>query len=239
MALYNTRYPWDQIREEYVVGYFVTDPETFQKRHWYPTYQDMVNKYGMHIDTLKKKAQKESWTTRREALQAKLREKIASNTLHSFISDSAQFDAMTIIAIKKLYMLVDAYFEQFDFFEINPDGTITVKEMTAEERALMPHIRVADLKGLVEALDKAQMLVRRTVGEPIHGAQGENSILASEIFNPSVEAQSSEERNNTKKRVDTLLKQRSDSEEATEELKENLQAAYAELKALEEAEQPG
>lgn len=229
MAQYNQRYDWATIREEYVVGYFVTDPETFRKRHWYPTYKDIVAKYGMHIDTLKKKAMRESWTTRREALQAKLREKTASNTLHSFISDSAQFDAMTIVALKKLYMLVDAYFEQYDFFEVNPDGTISVKELSPEEKALMPHIRVNDLKGLVDALDKAQMLVRRTVGEPIHGTPEGHNLLASEIFNPAVEASSSEDRKGTKDRVDKLIKKREESEATVQELKDELKKAYASL----------
>lgn len=229
MAQYNERYPWNDIRQEYVVGYFITDPETFSKRHWYPTYKDLVEKYGMHMDTLKKRAMKESWTTRREALQAKLREKTAANTLHSFISDSAQFDAMTIVALKKLYMLVDAYFDQYDFLEANPDGTVSIRDMSPEERAMIPHIRVNDLKGLVDALDKAQMLVRRTVGEPIHGAQGENSIIASEIFNPSVEAQSSEDRKNSKTRVDKLIQQRNNITKSIEEAKAELKKGYEQL----------
>ena len=196
----------------------------------------MVDKYGMHIDTLRKRAQKESWTTRREALQAKLREKTASNTLHSFISDSAQFDAMTIVALKKLYMLVDAYFEQFDLFEVNPDGTISIKEMSEEEKALMPHIRVADLKGLVEALDKAQMLVRRTVGEPIHGNPEGHNLLASEIFNPAVEASSSSDKAHQKARVDKLIEQRSSDDDSLQKLREDLASAYAELKEVESTE---
>ncbi len=233
MAKYNQKYPWDQIREEYVVGYFVTDPETFQKRHWYPTYRDIVKKYGMNLDYLQKRAQKESWTTRREALQAKLREKTARNTLHSFISDSAQFDAMTIVALKKLYMLVDAYFDQYDFLEMNIDGTISIKDMSPEEKALLPHIRVNDLKGLVDALDKAQMLVRRTVGEPLHGAQGENSLLASEIFNPAVEAHTDEDKETQKKRVDSLIKKRQDEASSIDEIKAAIQKTAAKLEEIE------
>ena len=74
MPKYNEKYPWDQMREEYVKGYFITDPETFSKRHWYPTYEDIHNKFGVSMDHLRRRAAKESWTTRREALQAKLRE---------------------------------------------------------------------------------------------------------------------------------------------------------------------
>jgi hypothetical protein len=232
MAKYNQKYDWDSIRTEYVVGYFITDPETLQKRHFYPTYKDLVVKYGMNLDWLQKKAQKESWTTRREALQAKLREKTAANTLHSFISDSAQFDAMTIVALKKLYKLVDAYFDQYDFLETNNDGTVSIKDLSDEEKAMMPHIRVNDLKGLVDTLDRAQMLVRRTVGEPIHGAQGENSIVASEIFNPFVEVQSSDERKGQKARVDKLIEKRSSTTKSVEDLKAELRSTYTELGVL-------
>ena len=234
MAKFQSKYDWETIRQEYVVGYFVTDPETFQKRHIYPTYNDIAAKYGMNYEYLKKKGQRESWVTRREALQAKLREKTASNTLHSFISDSAQFDAMTLVALKKLYKLVDAYFDQYDFLEVNPDGTYSVRDYSEdeEEEAQRPHIKINDLRGLVETLDKAQALVRRTVGEPLTNAQGENQMVASEIFNPYVQIENTKNREDAKSRVDSLIEKRSNQSKTIEQLQEGIKELHEEMKTV-------
>jgi hypothetical protein len=235
MAKFQSKYDWETIRQEYVVGYFVTDPETFQKRHIYPTYNDIAAKYGMNYEYLKKKGQRESWVTRREALQAKLREKTASNTLHSFISDSAQFDAMTLVALKKLYKLVDAYFDQYDFLEVNPDGTYGIRgysENEDEENNERPHIKINDLRGLVETLDKAQALVRRTVGEPLTNAQGENSMVASEIFNPYVQIENTKNREDAKSRVDSLIEKRSNQSKTIEQLQEGIKELHEEMKIM-------
>ena len=233
MSKYQQKYDWDTIRQEYVVGYFITDPETFQKRHIYPTYKDISKKYGMNYLYLKQKAQKESWVARREALQAKLREKTASNTLHSFISDSAQFDAMTLVALKKLYKLVDAYFDQYDFLEANADGTVGIKEGYDEDPDSRPNIKVNDLRNLVDTLDKAQALVRRTVGEPLTNAQGENSMVASEIFNPFVEIERSKDKEDAKNRVDKLIEKRANHEKTLNEMRESLKELYEEKMSLE------
>jgi hypothetical protein len=237
MARFQSKYDWETIRQEYVVGYFITDPETFQKRHIYPTYKDITEKYGMNLDYLKKRAQKESWVVRREALQAKLREKTASNTLHSFISDSAQFDAMTLVALKKLYKLVDAYFDQYDFLEVNPDGTYGIRGYDEEgEGSQRPHIKINDLRGLVETLDKAQALVRRTVGEPLTNAQGENSMVASEIFNPYVQIENTKNREDAKSRVDSLIEKRSNQSKTIEQLQEGIKELHEEMKIMSTSE---
>ena len=228
----NQRYDWDNIREEYVVGYYITDPDTLKKRHWYPTLQDIRDKYQMNYSYLRQKSAKEGWSIRREALQAKLREKASTNTLHSFISDSAQFDAMTLIAMKKLYRLVECYFDQFDILITNPDGTVNIKDLDDEEKESMPDIKVNDLKGLVDTLDKAQALVRRTVGEPIFGAQEANTLLADEIFNPMVEKDriGADGKIAGSTEVDKLIKKRSNVTKSASELKEEIKELQASLK---------
>lgn len=228
---YNTKYDWDAIREEYVIGYFVTDPDTLKKKHWYPTLQQIKDKYGMNWSYLRKKSAKEGWSVRRDALQAKLREKTSSNTLHSYISDSAQFDALTLIALKKLYRLVECYFDQYDILITNPDGTVSIKDLDDEEKEDIPDIKVYDLKGLVDTLDKAQALVRRTVGEPIYGAQEANTLLADEIFNPMVEKDriGADGKVIGSKEVDKLIAKRGDKLETAKSIKEQMDKLQKEL----------
>ena len=232
---YNQKYDWDAIREEYVIGYYITDPDTLKKKHWYPTLQDIKDKYGMNWSYLRQKSAKEGWSVRREALQAKLREKTSTNTLHSYISDSAQFDAMTLIAMKKLYRLVEAYFDQYDMLITNPDGTVSIRDLSEEDREEMPAIRVHDLKGLVDTLDKAQALVRRTVGEPIFGAQEANTMLADEIFNPMVEKDriGSDGKVAGNSKVDKMIAKRSNTLETAKAMQEEMNKLKKELQTIE------
>ena len=228
---YNSVYDWDAIREEYVIGYYITDPDTLKKKHWYPTLQDIKDKYGMNFSYLRQKSAKEGWSIRREALQAKLREKSSTNTLHSYISDSAQFDAMTLIAMKKLYRLVECFFDQFDILITNPDGTVSIRDLSEEDKEGLPEIRVYDLKGMVETLDKAQALVRRTVGEPIHGAMEANTMLADEIFNPMVEKDriGADGQVAGSQRVDKLISKRTSTLKTAQEIKEEVEKIKKEL----------
>jgi hypothetical protein len=46
---YNQLYDWDSIREEYVIGYYITDPDTLKKKHWYPTLQDIKEIGRAHV----------------------------------------------------------------------------------------------------------------------------------------------------------------------------------------------
>ncbi len=172
---------WEEVMKEYVIGYVISDPETGRKIHKYPTLDELADKYGVSPNTVKGRSSKENWTLRREAFQAKIREKNSVNTFHAFVSESAAFDARTLIILDKLYGLAEAYFEQFDFLEIGHDGNFHSAGYDPDAESA-PQIKVNDLKGMVDLLDKAQALVRRTVGEPIFNAQNVQKSVAEEIF---------------------------------------------------------
>jgi hypothetical protein len=40
---------WERITNDYVLGYIITDPETFEKTHKYPTLDELVEKYGIKV----------------------------------------------------------------------------------------------------------------------------------------------------------------------------------------------
>ena len=182
------KHDWTAIMEEYVVGYVVIDPETGHKIHQYPTLDDLAAKYQVSSSYIKNKSSKESWGLRRETFQTKLREKASSNKFHAFISQSASFDARTLLLLDKLYGLAEAYFDQFEGLEIGRDGNFHVINpgySEGDEDDKGTPIKVTDLKGIVDILDKAQALVRRTVGEPLFNAQAQQASVADDIFNPS------------------------------------------------------
>lgn len=156
-------YDWDAIRLEYMAGYQTTDPLTGIKRHKYPTHKDLVEKYGMSLEYLKQKSGKEKWSQSRTHFQSKFREKATADQIQSFLSDSAQFDAMTVDKLKRLYRLVDAYLNQYSSIIDDPDGLEPDLDNLPEGVTL----KVRDLLDLTTVLDRCQALIRRTLGEPI------------------------------------------------------------------------
>lgn len=193
---------WEEVMKEYVIGYVISDPETGRKIHKYPTLDELAEKYGISPNTVKGRSSKENWTLRREAFQAKIREKNSVNTFHAFVSESAAFDARTLIILDKLYGLAEAYFEQFDFLEIGHDGNFHSAGYDPNGGEGAPVIKVNDLKGMVDLLDKAQALVRRTVGEPIFNAQNVQKSVAEEIFGDNSKV------NGANNKVEDLIKKR-------------------------------
>jgi hypothetical protein len=75
-------------------------------------------------------------------------------------------------------------------------------------------------------------LVRRTVGEPLTNAQGENSMVASEIFNPYVQIENTKNREDAKSRVDSLIEKRSNQSKTIEQLQEGIKELHEEMKEM-------
>jgi hypothetical protein len=213
------KYPWAEILSEYVTGYVIPDPRTGAKVHIYPTLDDLANKYGCSPGYLKSKSGKESWSKRREFFQLKLQEQTAANRFHSVLSESSSSDARTLLAIDKLYALVEAYFEQYENMELCDDGKYRLKNQTYSEdpEAGVKEIKVQDLKGLVEVLDKAQALVRRTVGEPVNHNQHQD-LLKSEIFNPMASTDAKSGTNN----VDAMITKRNNIKKSEEQVRKEI-----------------
>jgi len=213
------KYPWAEILSEYVTGYVIPDPRTGAKIHIYPTLDDLASKYGCSPTYLKSKSGKESWSKRREFFQLKLQEQTAANRFHSVLSESASSDARTLLAIDKLYALVEAYFEQYENMEMCDDGKYRLKNVGYSEDpdAGVKEIKVQDLKGLVEVLDKAQALVRRTVGEPINHNQ-HSDLLKSEIFNPMANTDKTSGANN----VDAMITKRNNIKKSEEQVRKEI-----------------
>lgn len=220
------QYPWAEILSEYVTGYVVPDARTGAKVHIYPTLDQLADKYGCSPSYLKVKSAKESWSKRREFFQLKMQEQTAANRFHSVLSESASSDARTLLAIDKLYALVEAYFEQYENMELCDDGKYRLKTVGYSEDpdAGVKEIKVQDLKGLVEVLDKAQALVRRTVGEPINHNQHQD-LLKSEIFNPMANT----DKSNGKSKVDEMIAKRNNIKRSEQQVREEIAKLQEEL----------
>lgn len=58
------KHPWEEIRRDYVEGWFVDG------RHEFPSYREIQAKYGMSSETLTKRVRKEGWNELRERNKA-------------------------------------------------------------------------------------------------------------------------------------------------------------------------
>lgn len=167
----NQKYDWDQIRQDYMIGYAFKDPETGVVVQKYPTHEDIVAKYGCSIDWLKKKSAKEKWSLLRDSFKTKFREKLNQDNINNFVSQGPQFDAMTLDKLQKLYKLLDIYLSRFGDI-LDENGNIPSYEDLPDGVS----ISLKDLLDLTNILSKCQDLVRKTVGEPVQGTSTKEFI---------------------------------------------------------------
>lgn len=225
MSNTNPKYDWETIRNDYILGYTEYDPNTFQKIHKYYTLEAVAQKYGVNFRYLKEKSRKEGWVKRREAVKAKLKESFNEDRIHSFVSDSAQFDAMTLMNLHKLYKLLDFYWAKYNEIldeSFNPENY---------EEEDLPILKIQELKTIVDLMDKTQALVRRTVGEPIHLNRGESNLLMQKVFNPyadDTDGKSTQDLD-LERKIEKLNEKREDIKKTTSEMRSDLEKLYAEL----------
>ena len=155
-----SKYDWNLIRSEYIQGYFLPNPNyPGGRQHVLPTLDQLAARHGCNEGTLKHKAADEFWTKRKEAFQSRLSDSITSQQVNTFLSESAQFDAMTLNKLHKMHKLLDTFFDQYENL-YDEDATTVL-----QQDDVLPQL--SDMKTAMDILDKCQSLVRRTVGEPV------------------------------------------------------------------------
>ena len=159
-------FDWDLIHKEYVQGFVVTDPETGDRIPVYPTYEDLANKHGCHIDTIRHKAskQKPTWAEQRSALKAKLAEREDNRRVSYYISESAALDAEILSLVRDHLRLVRYFVDQYQPL-LKTDGMIIGK------KELEVRFKVQDLEVSSRILKNLQEVGRRTVSEPVGGVR--------------------------------------------------------------------
>jgi hypothetical protein len=157
------RYNWDFIRNEFFMGNAFKDPSSGFVYQKYPNITDLAYKYNIDRSYMYSKSYKEGWILQRDAYKTKFREKLDGDNLNNFVTQTAQFDALTISKIKKLFRLIDVYLTRFGpdiFEEENGLYTFTLDNLPEDVT-----ISLKEIKDLAEILDRCQALVRRTVGD--------------------------------------------------------------------------
>lgn len=160
----HAKYDWDLISAEYIQGQLTIDPETGLKSQAYPSLEDLVDKYGCSIVTIKDKAYREKWFKQRQLFKEKLRELNREHQASTYVNESTRIDALTLDKVTKLHKIIDYYID--DNFGTILEDTVHIDEV--------PRVNISDLKSLMGMIKDAHTLVRNVVGEP---ASGETNLV--------------------------------------------------------------
>lgn len=182
---------WDLIKREYVQGFVVADPETGDRRVVYPTHEDLANKHGCHVDTVRHQSskQKPTWAEQRSALKAKLSQHEDGRRISYYTSESAALDAEILALVRDQMKLVRRFVEQFD--PLLKEGMV-VGLSEAELK-----FKINDLESSSRTLKNLQEVGRRAVSEPVAGVR---EAIATMEKPPTQDA------NALRARVDLLVK---------------------------------
>lgn len=163
-----SKYDWQTIENEYVIGYTKISTSTGLEEVKYPTYKELAKKYNMDEAYMRGRGAKGNWARARENIKAKRKFNNLEVVLSGDYNEAAQFDARILNTANRLLATVEAFFDQYDYIELGADGNFHFIKPdgyneNVDDGDPIKNIKVSDLKGLVEVLDKTQVLVRRTV----------------------------------------------------------------------------
>jgi hypothetical protein len=161
------KHNWDLIRHHYVYGYVVTDEATGQRTNTFPTYRELSEKFECPEDSIRHRGSKENWVL----MQTQYRETLdKQRQIESFqspeLSEQEQFNARILWDINKLFGVLEGLFEQYEYLELGADGNFHFRmpntyDASEDEGSDVKPIKVQDLKGIVDILDKIHLLSSR------------------------------------------------------------------------------
>ncbi|KYC53886.1 MAG: hypothetical protein AMQ22_00086 [Candidatus Methanofastidiosum methylothiophilum] len=102
-ALMATKYDWDSITNDFIQGLTNEDGEFY-----YPSHEELSEKYGPAIKTLMNRSSKEKWKEKREIFRTKKNNRIEEKKIEQFSNKAVEFDLLNLdIATKGLELVND------------------------------------------------------------------------------------------------------------------------------------
>jgi gas vesicle protein len=167
-------FDWDSIRREYIQGFVVVDPETGDRRPVYPTLEDLAQRHGCALVTIRQRSSREkpTWSEQRSALRAKLAEREDDLRVSYYLSESAALDAEVLSLVRDHLKIVREYLNQH-LPKVDEAQTL----LTEDDRIIKPkavanvRLKIQDLEASSRVLKNIQEVGRRTVSEPVTGVR--------------------------------------------------------------------
>lgn len=197
------KYDWLIISKEFIQGIPIKDMESGKITIRFPTHQDLCDKYGCSLQTIRLRSQDEKWYLQRSQFKRKLKIKNSQINLEDLVGESAKFDGLHLASLEKVQKLIDSFLEpylrQIENGDLNDNEEIEVKPLTTR-----------DLKDITTMIKDSHQTVRSILGE-----QSVSSLLE-DIKEETVSQRKI--KTVSKSRLKELTKQLTDAEKIKEEL---------------------
>lgn len=206
-------YDWIIISKEYIQGIEIKDAITGQKSLRFPTHEQLCEKYGCALLTIRQRSQQDKWYIQRAQFKRKLKIKTSEVNLDDLIGEGTKFDSFHLSALEKIQKLVDSYLEPY---VLSMDG--------APIEDLKP-LSIRDLKDVTTIIKDSHSIVHSILGD------SNTASLLDDIQNDVLAQRKNKEISKT--RLKELAKQLNDAEKLREELelrKKELQKQLEEQK---------
>ena len=191
-------YDWLIISKEYIQGIEIKDAVTGQKTLRFPTHEEICQKYGCALMTVRLKSQSDKWYIQRAQFKRKLKIKTSEVNLDDLIGEGTKFDSFHLSALEKIQKLVDSYLEPY---MLSLDG--------APIEDIKP-LSIRDLKDITSIIKDSHTIVHSILGD------SNPASLLDEIQNEVAQGRKNKEISKT--RLKELAKQLNDAEKLREEL---------------------
>lgn len=212
-------YDWIIISKEYIQGIEIKDAITGQKSLRFPTHEQLCEKYGCALLTIRQRAQKDKWYIQRAQFKRKLKIKTSEVNLDDLIGEGTKFDSFHLVALEKIQKLVDSYLEPYI---LSLDGApIDVEDLKP--------LSIRDLKDITCIIKDSHTIVHSILGD------SNTASLLDDIQNEVLGQRKNKEISKT--RLKELAKQLNDADKLREELELRKKELQKQLEAQKSEQQ--
>lgn len=215
------RIDWESLKREFIYGCNQKDIETGISKTFYPTFQELAEKYNCAIETINHKSQNDPiapWSKQRTKLKEKLRQKLNNEEINLFLSDSAKFDLTNLRLVENTFTLLQEFFRPYNEYFNDRDSFAEAP----------PQIAVKEIESVSRMLLNLHTLVRNIEGEPINNAE-----IMKELIKQDMEENNVKAKNIRKNKIAEFIKKQNDKDKRKKELlaqKEELNKKLLEAK---------
>lgn len=161
-------YDWRTIEKEYIQGIKIRNIETGAITISFPTHQDIVNKYGCSIHTVRIRSMNNRWEHQRKIYQHKLNLKNNEISPEDLLGESAKFDSKILAAYEGVIDLMMANLEPHIkqlMDNRNDDGSTNYNGFDDYQIEDLKPLTFRDFKDISAVLKEAHNTVRSILGE--------------------------------------------------------------------------
>jgi len=195
-------YDWLDISKQYIQGITTKDANTGNMKVRFPTHEELCEKHGCSLITIRSKAQKDKWLVQRAQFKRKLKIKTSEVRLDDLIGEGTKFDSYHLKSLEKIHKLIDSYLDPYmKMIDGTNDGY--------EEEETKP-ITIRELKDITSIIKESHLTVKSILGD------SDTSSLLDDIREETLAQRKNKEVSKT--RLKELAKQLSDAEKLKEEL---------------------